>query len=393
MVPANFHLLDLTQFWSPVGGGTRRYLAEKTAWMRRRLPGARHTLVVPGPATRTEDDGLLRVRSLRAPLASRTAQYRALLDRAAVTQAIAAERPDLIECSDPYQLAWTATAAGRALGIPVVAYYHSHFLEAYVEPVVRRWLGTSLAAAAIGLGRRYAVRAYQRFARVLVPSPALADELRSWGLRNVVLAELGVDARRFHPAANAEPSLRAERRARLGWPADRFVLLNVGRLAPEKNARVLFDAFDSLAADERLHLAVIGDGPDAAALRRLPADRVTWHPRLPAEQLPDAYRAADLLVHPGVLETFGLVTVEAQACGLPVCGIRGTRMDQLAFGETLPLWADANAPAALAEAVQRFVALAPAARRSLGEHVAQAAARYDWDFAFEHIFRLYAETR
>ncbi len=360
--------------------------------MRRRLPGARHTLVVPGPTTRTEDHGLLRVRALRAPLASRTAQYRALLDRAAVMQAIAAERPDLIECSDPYQLAWTATAAGHALGIPVVAYYHSHFLEAYVEPVVRRWLGLALADAAVALGRRYAVRAYQRFARVLVPSPALADELRSWGLRNVTLAELGVDTRRFHPAANLEPSRRAERRARLGWPADRFVLLSVGRLAPEKNARVLFEAFAALAADERLHLAVVGDGPAAAALRRLPADRITWHPRLPAESLPDAYRAADLLVHPGVLETFGLVTVEAQACGLPVCGIRGTRMDRLAFGETLPLWSDANAPAALAKAVRRFVALAPDARHALGEQVAHAAERYDWAHAFEHIFGLYAET-
>ena len=214
--------------------------------MRRRLPGARHTPVCRGrPRARRTTASSACARSARRWF-PRTAQYRALLDRAAVTQAIAAERPDLIECSDPYQLAWTATAAGRALGIPVVAYYHSHFLEAYVEPVVRRWLGTSLAAAAIGLGRRYAVRAYQRFARAWSPLPPSPTNCAPGACATSSSPSWAWTARRFHPAANAEPSLRAERRARLGWPADRFVLLNVGRLAPEKNARVLFDAFDSL---------------------------------------------------------------------------------------------------------------------------------------------------
>ncbi|MBS0660885.1 MAG: glycosyltransferase [Verrucomicrobia bacterium] len=373
---------DLTQFYSPASGGVKRYVTEKAAYLRRRRPGDRHVLIVPGAETQVEGDATCRIHFLRSPLLSRSTQYRALLDLEAVSRVLEAEHPDLIECSDPYQLAWRAQAVGRSLGIPVTGYYHSHFIEAYVEKPVRRWLGEFLGGLVVRGAERYARRVYGGFARTLVPSPALIETLGGWGVGNAVLAELGVDTALFRPDGP-----RWERPADAGR-----VLAYVGRLAPEKNVRTLAAAFAELhrRGPGAFHFLIVGEGNERDCIESLATatGQVTWLPALPAERLPEIYRGADLFVHPGVLETFGLVTLEAQACGTPVCGIAGTRMDRLCFAGR-EHWAKANTPVALAEAIEDF---ARGDLAALGREAAGAvAARYDWDARFAHIFGIYDE--
>ena len=104
-------------------------------------------------------------------------------------------------------------------------------------------------------------------------------------------------------------------------------------------------------------LLVIGDGPGRKELQRLAsAAGVKWiqYCTDPLE-LARYYRAADLFVHPGIQETFGLVALESQACGTPVVGIRGSRLDGIILHDQ-DSWARASDPEALAaaiEAVQR----------------------------------------
>lgn len=358
----------------------KRYVSEKAAWLRRHRPNDQHVLIVPGPETRWVGDEQARVHFLRSPLLSKSTQYRALIDLSAVSQVLEAEHPDLIECSDPYQLAWRAQSVGRSLGIPVTGYYHSHFVEAYLEKPARRWLGEFGGTLAIEAGRRYARRVYSGFARTLVPSPALVRELEHWGVGNALLAELGVDTACFRPEG---PRWERPR-------AGQCVLSYVGRLAPEKNVRVLAAACAELQrrAPGAFHFLIVGEGNEADCIRELAAatGEVTWLPALPAEKLPEIYRGTDLFVHPGVLETFGLVTLEAQACGTPVCGIAGTRMDRLCFAGR-GSWARENTGPALADAIQSFAAQDLA---EMGRKAAVAVAgRYDWDARFTHIFGIY----
>lgn len=360
----------------------KRYVLEKAAYVRRARPGDQHVLIVPGESTRTEGDETCRVHFLRAPLISHSTQYRALVDLEAISLVLEAEHPDLIECSDPYQLAWRAQSVGRSLGIPVTGYYHSHFVEAYLDKPAKRWLGEFGGGLLVGLGERYARRVYSGFARTLVPSPALLETLSDWGVRNAVLAELGVDVSLFHPAGPAweRPDPR------------RTVLGYVGRLAPEKNVTTLAAALAELhrRRPESFHFLIVGDGNEAACIRALAEStgQVTWLPALPSAQLPAIYRGADLFVHPGVLETFGLVTIEAQACGTPVCGIAGTRMDRLCLAGR-EHWATENTPASLANAIESFT------RLDLSELGRQAAhlvsTRYTWDARFAHLFGIYEE--
>jgi len=381
-------ICDLTQFYSPVSGGVKRYISEKVAWMRRARPDDRHVLIIPGEKNGCREDGISRVYTIRSPLVSRTARYRALLNLTAVEEILEQERPDVIESGDPYQVAWKALASGDALGIPVVAFYNSHFPEAYLR-TVDKFFGHIAVDITRDIARRYVRELYNRFAATIVPSPALARLLEDWGVRNTRLGELGVDTKLFH--ANPAPGERHQVREALEIADDRILLLYVGRLAPEKNVTTLFAAFDQLD-EKRFALVVIGDGPERRHLARLRERNanVHWLPyQGDGQQLARLYRAADLFVHPGVQETFGLVALEAQASGTPVVGIRGSYMDRIIFTDQKH-WASENSPAALADAIRAM------AGRDLAGEGREAASRvsqfYGWDQVFERLFGIYAEV-
>jgi alpha-1,6-mannosyltransferase len=383
-------LVDLTQFYSPVSGGVKRYLHEKIDYIEKQSPRDQHVLIVPGQKTKVEIRGRSRVYSIRSPLISRTGRYRALVNLRAVGEILRRERPDIIESGDPYQLGWRAVRAGRALNIPVVGFYHSHFPEAYLRASAKL-LGKRAAGRVMKLSRGYVRRLYNRFAATLVASDRLADVLGEWGVRNVHVVKLGVNIDIFRPdESDREPIRRS-----LGVGPGRQLLLYVGRLAKEKNSANLFNAFAIL--DERrpdaFHLLVIGEGPQRRQLSQLREKHrnVSWI-RYCAEprELARYYRAAELFVHPGVQETFGLVAVESQACATPVVGIRGSSLEDVIFHECSG-WARENSPESLAEAVETFSAKHLSI---LGNKAAAVAAkRHAWPQVFDRLFCIYREVR
>ncbi|MBK5926859.1 hypothetical protein CCR87_05790 [Rhodobaculum claviforme] len=160
----------------------------------------------------------------------------------------------------------------------------------------------------------------------------------------------GVETDRFHPGP-ARP------------PRDRPVLLYVGRVAPEKNIEAFLRL--PLAAKK----VVVGDGPALARLRRAHPE-VTFHGTLTGTALAQAYRAADAFVFPSCTDTFGMVLVEAMACGLPIAAhdVPGPR-DIVTLPELGALDADLG----------RAVARALAAPGDAAARHAHARAGYCWD--------------
>lgn len=382
-------ICDLTQFYSPVSGGVKRYVHEKIAFIQRHRPDDEHVLIVPGEKTESVVNGRSRICTIHSPLISRSSRYRALLNLRAVGEILEREKPDIIESSDPYQVAWKAISAGASLRRPVIAYYHSHFTEIY-ERSVQRYLGRVLANQAGRFLRSYVRNLYNRFQCILVPSETLAEILTEWGVKNVRALPLGVDTTVFRP----QPDDRTETRKSLGIPAESELLLYVGRLSSDKNARVLFDAFDLVeqAQPGRFNLLVVGDGPMRTNLisgQRKGAS-ITWvRYVVDSVGLARLYRASDLFVHPGVHETFGLVALESQACGTPVVGIRGSRMDRIIQNGT-NAWADENSAPALATAIRNFAgSVSSMPRAALSTLVSD---RYDWDQVFAHLFCIYEEV-
>jgi alpha-1,6-mannosyltransferase len=382
-------IVDLTQFYSPVSGGVKRYLHEKIDYIEKQRPRDQHVLIVPGPKTRVDVRGRSRTYSIRSPLISRTGRYRALVNLRAVGEILRREHPDIIESGDPYQLGWRAVRAGRVLNVPVVGFYHSHFPEAHLRASAKL-LGKRAAGRVMKLSRGYVRRLYNRFAATLVASDRLARVLREWGVHNVHVAKLGVNIDIFHPnKADREPIRRS-----LGVEHGRKLLLYVGRLAKEKNTAKLLKAFTILneRQPDTFHFLVIGEGPQRKQLEKLRAQHanVSWirycaDPR----ELARYYRAADLFVHPGVQETFGLVALESQACGTPVVGIRGSAMDDLIFHDQRD-WAGENSAESLADAVERISARD---LRKLGADAALTAERlHAWPQVFDRLFCIYREV-
>ncbi|MBW4023156.1 MAG: glycosyltransferase family 1 protein [Proteobacteria bacterium] len=156
--------------------------------------------------------------------------------------------------------------------------------RALTERVVYRWMRGFHGAASA----------------VMAATPSLIGELRGRGFANVCLWTRGVDTKGFHPGLRGEPGGTA-----------RPVFLYAGRLAVEKN----IEAF--LELDLPGSKLVVGDGPDRAGLeRRFP--QVRFAGMLSGEALTRAYASADVLVFPSRTDTFGLVMLEALACGTPV---------------------------------------------------------------------------
>lgn len=380
-------LCDITQFWSPVSGGVRRYVSEKVKHWR--AQGGRHLLIIPGEKDSVTGDDVARIYTIASPRISKETGYRVLLRLGEIGRILAAERPDIVENADPYQVGWRVAQECRRLQIPAVAFYHSHFAESELRPL-EKYFGQTVADLLVDLAARSCRGLYNRYAATLVPSPILAEVLRGWGVKNTEVVDMGVDTNAFRPASE---SRRAVRR-RIGIPENARVLLYVGRLAAEKNTANLCTAMSELArrAPGKYHLIIAGEGIQRPAVEQVLRDTrsVTWLPfQTEHARLLDLYHAADLFVHPGVKETFGLVSAEAQACGLPVVGIRGTAMDRV-ISHDLSFWANENTPRALADAMESaFQHDLPALGKSAHD---ATVARFSWEKVFTRQFDLYRKV-
>ena len=378
---------DLTQFYSPFSGGVKRYIEEKRKYAN--ALGHHHLLIIPGKRTEKIETPEGKTFLIGSPLVSRTSRYRALFNLKAVEEILEREKPDIIESSDPYQIAWKAILSGEALHIPVVGFYHSHFPEAYLRTTMK-YLGETATKVMMEVAQNYVRNLYNHFQKTFVPSAGLAQVLSDWGVENVELCELGVDVEVFR-----EDGDKSATRADLEIPENRIVLLYVGRLAAEKNVKTLFKAFDLLCAEApgRFHLFIVGDGHyrDVVLELRKSTGDVTWLRYCSdQQQLARIYRTADLFVHPGVQETFGLVALESQACGTPVVGIHGSYMDRIIFADQSH-WAKENSAESLAAAIQAISKTNLAAAGN--EASRRVIQRYSWGKVFDRMFDIYQKIR
>lgn len=359
--PIRAHLVDTTLFYTPTSGGVRRYLLTKHDWLSRQR-GLRHTLVVPGPADRGDAGALVEFAS--PPLA---AGYRWPVRLRALRARLAALGPDLIEAGDPYVVGWQAARVAAARGIPAVAFCHSDLLS-----LVGGRLG-GFAAAAVGA---YLRTLYGRFDEVLAPSEIVANHLADAGIHHVRLQPLGVDTECFTPDRR-DPRLRE----RLGLAPDVTLLVFAGRFAPEKNLGDLYAMMPLLGP--RYHLLLVGGERRA----RIGAQVSVMPYEGSVAGMAGILGGCDLFVHAGRQETFGLVALEAMACGLPVVAYRAGALAELIDARVGRL-APATGPRALAGAVEDLVAAGlPAIGRAARE---RALARHSWNAAFTMLLRGHA---
>ncbi|MDC8758364.1 glycosyltransferase [Janthinobacterium fluminis] len=356
------HVVDITMFYAAEGGGVSTYLDAKACWLagRRQL---RHTVVSPN-ARAGAAAAVVGIPGFALPGLH---GYRMPRSVAAAARVLRTLDPDLIEAGDAGPCAWAALRVARQLRVPAVAFCHSDLPQ-----LVRKRFGALAAHAA----RRHLAQLYRRFDLVLAPSRMMAQQLVAMGVAGALHQPLGIDTGVFCPQRR-DAALRAQ----LGLAADARLLLYAGRFTPEKKLALLAEAVGRLGRP--YHLLLVGGGavpPSGARITVIPFQR---EPRVLAGLL----ASCDLLVHPGDSETFGLIVLEAMACGLPVVGTSAGGVAEL-VDEATGILVAPNSAAALADGIAALyrrdrAALAAAARR-------KACACYDWNDIMPQLLQRYA---
>ncbi|WP_433687296.1 D-inositol-3-phosphate glycosyltransferase [Micromonospora carbonacea] len=222
----------------------------------------------------------------------------------------------------------------------------------------------------------------------------------------VTVVEPGVDLDRFRPAAGDRHAAVLAARRRLGLPTTGYVVAFVGRIQPLKAPDVLIRAAAALRerdprlADE-LTVVIVG-GPSGSGLDRPTAlielaaslgiaDRVRFLPPCTGDDLPAVYRAADLVAVPSHNESFGLVALEAQACGTPVLAAAVGGLVTAVRDQASGVLVDSHDPVDWA---RTLAGLLPdrARRATLGRGAEQHARNFSWDRTVGNLLAVYGET-
>ena len=283
--------------------------------------------------------------------------------KAALVQLWALRRPDVVHIATEGPLGWSALQAARRLQLPVTSDFRTNF-HAYGQHYGIGWLAKPILA--------YLRKFHNRASCTMVPTEALRSDLAARCFERLHVVGRGVDTRQFDPAKR-----NAALRSAWGAGDDALVLAYVGRLAAEKNLDAVLAAFEALRA-KRSHtkLLFVGDGPLRDTLRaRCPQAIFAGHRS--GDDLAAHYASADVFLFPSLTETFGNVTTEAMASGLPVVAFDSAAAGQLiAHGRNGLLASGTDLPAFVSAALP--LAHDAALRASLGAAARETACRIDW---------------
>lgn len=283
--------------------------------------------------------------------------------------------PNIMHVSSPDIAGHRAISYARKRHIPVVASMHTRF-ETYP-----RYYGMAFLEPLLIAGLR---RFYQRCQAVVAPSQSMADEMQALGMADKVgIWSRGIDRQRFNPQRR-DPQWRST----LGFDERDVVIGFLGRVVMEKGLDVFCDSLAMLRNRGVDHkMLIIGDGPARQWLsERLPDAVFAGFQQ--GDALARAVASTDILFNPSVTETFGNVTLEAMACGVPVVAADATGSRSIVRdGETGRLVA-AGSVDGFADALSDYCT-DDVLRHKHGGASRDAADAYDWDHINQALIDIY----
>ncbi len=312
---------------------------------------------------------LVDVPNMRMPVKNR-GEYRLGLPLDAKARAdLETFAPNTIHLSAPDFTGHSALKWARKRDIPVLASVHTRF-ETYPQ-----YYGAGfLEPAVVALLRRF----YRRCDALVAPSQSQIDELKAQDMHDdISIWSRGVDRDLFHPSKRD-----LEWRRSLGLADEDVAIVFLGRLVMEKGLDVFAETIVQLRKRQVPHkVLVIGDGPARGWFEKALPGGIFAGFRTGAD-LGTALASGDIFFNPSITETFGNVTLEAMACGLPVVAAGATGAASLvADGETgrlvPPGKPDVFAPAC-AEALAPYC-LDDTLRLRHGANGELSAGAYSWD--------------
>lgn len=213
-------------------------------------------------------------------------------------------RPDVVHIATEGPLGWSALQAAKVLKLPVTSDFRTNF-QSYSKHYGVGWLRKPIVA--------YLRKFHNATACTMVPTRELMRTLSENGFANLKVVSRGVDTKLFN-ISKRNTSLRSS------WGAtdNTKVLISVGRMAPEKNLDQVLKTYEALKLKgQAFKLVMVGDGPLKEQFqKRFP--EIIFPGMLSQSNLAAYYASSDLFIFPSQTETFGNVTLEALASGIPV---------------------------------------------------------------------------
>jgi len=300
-----------------------------------------------------------------------------------VRRDLAEFKPNIVHIAAPDVIGHRAVTWARRNKIPAVASVHTRF-----DTYLAYYHLQALEPLARGLMRRL----YLRCDALLVPAESIAAILRAQRMnRHISIWSRGVDREQFNPDRRD-----MEWRRSFGIADDEFVIAFLGRIVMEKGLDVYADAIDELVARKVPHRAlIIGEGPARPGFEERLGSRAIFVGHQEKEGLARALASTDVLLNPSITETFGNVTLEAMACGLPVVAAVATGATSLVRDGETGVLVEPGDSCGFADALEAYVR-DPELRRRHGEAGLAFAKTMDWDRingAVLNIYRRVLERR
>ncbi len=343
-------ILIISDAWLPqLNGVVRTY-----EYLNKALEEAGHQVSVIGPAqfpTHFSMPGYKEIKLVFVPYAR-------------MVKIIEKYAPDSIHIATEGPLGWTARRYCRKNNVKFTSCYHTQFPD-YAARRLSKFL-PFFYKSLHKIGVKVIKRFHRRSSALLVTTKSMADELKNWGIKTPIHEfTRGVDTNLFHLG---EKSLFQD----LPQP----VALYVGRLAIEKSVE------EFLKMPWEGSKIVVGNGPDEKSLQKK-YPNVFFKGKKTGKELADHYRSADVFVFPSRTDTFGIVLLEALACGLPIAAHDVIGPRDIITNDTLG-YLDEN----LSRAAKKSVTIGNAQKRN--EHVTKY---YTWEKACNQFLTATEKTK
>ncbi len=384
------HIVDVAEFYAPLGGGVKTYIDAKLAFGHQ--TGVKVTVIAPGPEDRVEARDGGQVIYVKAPAIPVDTRYHVFWNARPVHALLDTLKPDVVEASSPFRGAWiVANWKGRAATRAHKAMFmHADPVAAHLQVWTQSWLKADTVDKAAFWYWSYLARTARRFDSVIVGSRWFGQRIKKQADIDSQLIPLGVDTDLFHPRKR-DPELRRQMLAGFGLPPSARLLVGVGRHHYEKQWPVVFRGVGALRDD---NVAMIQIGNGFANERVTEAAAAAGNVRLlgqigDREQLARILASSDAMIHGSRAETFGLVASEGLATGIPlILPSEGGCTDAAA-----PAWAELyepGNPVGARDAILRLLNRNPdqlrvAAIGARHSHISTPAQH------FERLFRLYSD--
>ena len=279
-------------------------------------------------------------------------------------------RPDVVHIATEGPLGWSALQAAKVLKLPVTSDFRTNF-QSYSKHYGVGWLRKPIVA--------YLRKFHNATACTMVPTRELMRTLSENGFANLKVVSRGVDTKLFN-ISKRDTSLRSS----WGATENTKVLISVGRMAPEKNLDQVLKTYEALKhTDQAFKLVMVGDGPLRSQFQQRYPD-IIFPGMLSQSNLAAYYASSDLFVFPSQTETFGNVTLEALASGIPVLAFDcAAARDWVQTGINGWLVAENNPDGFAAQAVAIFNS--KDALDQITQSTRQQVVHLDWDQIAEQV--------